>query len=99
MPIPKHGWKPMSEAPQNGAVIIAVYDDWNVSSNKESMQPVWWMTDSQGKSFGWKKYGFMDTAAHCKGWMYPHELLLCIAEMSLPEFAEPKPLAAEDLDL
>lgn len=103
MPIPKHGWKPMNEAPQDGRPFIALYDQWNSTSEPEAMQPVWWMVDSQGKSFGWKKYGTMDTTAHCKGWMFPHELLLCMAEAAA-EAGEAKRAAAaaakvQDFDL
>lgn len=100
MPIPKHGWKPMKEAPQDGTPIIALYDQWNSTSNPEAMQPIWWMVDSAGKSFGWNKFGFMDTTAHCKGWMYPHELLLRMAEAAMEQSeAKRAAPAAESFDL
>lgn len=100
MPIPKHGWKPMDTAPQDGKPFIAIFPEYGMKDGRTAMQPVWWMCDSQGKSWGWKKFGSMDSTAHAEGWMWPHELLLCMAEMSMPEFAEaPQPAKALDFDL
>jgi hypothetical protein len=102
MPIPSHGWKPMNTAPQDGKPFIALYDEFGQSNGAEAMQPVWWMVDSKGKSFGWKKFGTMDTTAHCKGWMLPHELLLCMAEQQMAIHRELRDKAApavEEFDL
>lgn len=72
--------RPIDEAPRDGSMIIARFQDWNQSRNPLdggktdiSWQPVWWMPDSKGKNPRWKRYGTLDTSAFASHFVTPAE--------------------------
>jgi hypothetical protein len=96
-------WRPMSTAPRDGSIFMAVFKEYNAKDGQPRVQACQYFCDEKGQDWRWRKPWHTGTTCYADGWLSYEEFAALQPTLDNPEpvkpQAAPEPAPAQDFDL